>query len=96
MIIVLISGNGTNLQRLIDRVHIDENVNGEIVGVISNKKDAYGLTRAEHANIQTDVVEEFFIERNIAHYKNRNKYDEELEQVMDFYKPDLVVLFSVI
>ena len=89
---VLISGNGTNLQRLIDRVHIDENVNSEIVGVISNKKDAYGLTRAEHANIQTDVVEEFFIERNIAHYKNRNKYDEELEQVMDFYKPDLVVL----
>ena len=91
-IIVLISGNGTNLQRLIDRIHIDENVNSEIVGVISNKKDAYGLIRAEHANIQTDVVEEFFIKHNIAHHKNRDKYDEELEQVMDFYKPDLVVL----
>ena len=33
-ILVLISGNGSNLQRLIDNVHNNDNVQGEIVGVI--------------------------------------------------------------
>lgn len=49
---VLISGNGTNLQALIDA---KENVlqNCTIVRVISNRKAAYGLTRAKEANIPT-------------------------------------------
>ncbi|NLN42102.1 MAG: phosphoribosylglycinamide formyltransferase [Clostridiales bacterium] len=49
---VLISGNGTNLQAIIDG--IDKGIiNGRIKVVISNRKDAYGLTRASKANIES-------------------------------------------
>lgn len=49
---VLISGNGTNLQAIIDG--IDKGIiNGKIKIVISNRKDAYGLIRAKNANIQS-------------------------------------------
>jgi len=91
-ILVLISGNGTNLQRLINNVHNNNTVHGEIVGVISNNKDAYGLTRAKSANIQTNVVADTFVEREITYQKNREKYDLELLQVMDAYNADLIVL----
>ena len=51
-IVVLISGGGTNLQAIIDAC---ESVDypGKVVGVVSNKADAYGLTRAQNANIET-------------------------------------------
>ena len=91
-ILVLISGNGSNLQRLIDNVHNNDNVQGEIVGVISNKKHAYGLTRAENVKIQTDVVEDTYTERNITYRKNNVRYEEDLCQLIDFYSPDLIVL----
>lgn len=91
-ILILISGNGTNLQRLIDRVHINEMIRGEIVGVISNNEDAYGLTRSKHANIQTDVVADSFVERGITYQKKRDKYDQELMQVVESYNADLIVL----
>lgn len=91
-ILVLVSGNGTNLQRLIDRVHNNEQVDAEIVGVISNKKGAQALTRAEKANIQTDVVLETYMERSVMYRKDKLQYEKELCQVMEFYSPDLVVL----
>ncbi len=50
---VLISGGGTNLQSLIDKIH---GQTGEIAVVVSNKADAYGLTRAQKAGIPTQVV----------------------------------------
>lgn len=50
-IAVLISGGGTNLQALIDSAAENE-INGEIKLVISNKKDAYGLERAKKNNIE--------------------------------------------
>ena len=49
---VLISGSGTNLQALIDAIAAGQ-LNAEIVMVISSKPDAYGLTRASEAGIQT-------------------------------------------
>ena len=45
---VLVSGGGTNLQALIDEFHLGT-INGEIKLVISNRKNAYGLVRAENA-----------------------------------------------
>ena len=49
---VLISGNGTNLQAIIDG--IDKGIiNGRIKIVISNRKDAHGLIRAQKANIES-------------------------------------------
>ncbi|MBS5115565.1 MAG: phosphoribosylglycinamide formyltransferase [Erysipelotrichaceae bacterium] len=54
-IAVLVSGGGTNLQSIIDHCQ-DQYINGEIVLVVSNRKNAYGLTRAMHANIKTEVI----------------------------------------
>ena len=56
-IAVLISGGGTNLQALIDAT-IANKLNGEIVLVASNRKSAFGLTRAQNANIKTLVTKD--------------------------------------
>lgn len=49
---VLISGGGTNLQSIIDNIE-NGNINGEIELIISNRKDAYGLTRGKDAGIES-------------------------------------------
>jgi phosphoribosylglycinamide formyltransferase-1 len=54
-IVVLISGGGTNLQAIIDASKHD-NYSGDIVAVVSNKADVYGLTRAQDADIPTSVL----------------------------------------
>ncbi len=54
-IVVLISGSGTNLQALIDACKSAE-FPGHVVGVISNKEDAYGLERASNADISTTAL----------------------------------------
>lgn len=82
-VLVLISGNGSNLQAVIDGC--DDNVHAEVVGVISNKPDAYGLVRAHHSEIDTSCV--------IAHQgETRSDYDIRLKQAIDKYQPDLIVL----
>ena len=82
-VVVLISGNGSNLQAIIDGC--DDNLHADVVGVISNKPDAYGLIRAHHSEIDTSCV--------IA-YKNepRNEYDARLLAAVNKYQPDLIVL----
>lgn len=55
-IAVLVSGGGTNLQALIDAQRDGMINSGEISLVISNKKDAFALTRAERAGIKTETV----------------------------------------
>ena len=83
-IVVLISGNGSNLQAIIDDIHDDE-IDASIVAVISNKSKAYGLQRAEQAGIDTVVVEN-------TNSASREEYDQQLQQTIDQYQPDLVVL----
>ena len=56
-VVVLVSGGGTNLQAIIDAVNDGAITNTEIVGVISNNKNAYALERAKNANIESAVVE---------------------------------------
>jgi formyltetrahydrofolate-dependent phosphoribosylglycinamide formyltransferase len=53
---VLLSGNGTTLQNLIDRI-VDGRLSARIVLVVANHVEAFGLTRAERAGIPTAVVE---------------------------------------
>jgi phosphoribosylglycinamide formyltransferase 1 len=53
---VLISGSGTNLQAIIDRI-VAGTLDAEIVVVISNKKDAYGLERARNAGLKAVFVD---------------------------------------
>ncbi len=82
-IVVLISGNGTNLQAIVESC--DDNLQAEVVGVISNKPDAYGLIRAHHNEIDTSCV--------IAHQgEERAEYDARLKAAIDKYQPDLIVL----
>ncbi|MDX1451006.1 MAG: phosphoribosylglycinamide formyltransferase [Oleiphilaceae bacterium] len=83
-IVVLISGSGSNLQALIDAVN-EEALNGEIVAVISNKASAFGLQRAEQADIKTAVIDH-------AKYESREHFDAALLKEIEKYRPDLVVL----
>ena len=81
---VLISGNGSNLQALIDNFQKEES-NVYINCVISNKKDAFGLVRAERAEIDNHFVDH-------TKFRNRETFDQELIQILDGYNPDLIVL----
>ena len=53
---VLVSGGGTNLQAIIDAVENGTITNTELVGVISNNKNAYALTRAGNHQIPAQCV----------------------------------------
>ncbi len=83
-IVVLISGNGSNLQAVIDQCEQGK-INGRVSLVISNKADAYGLTRASQAGIPTAVVDH-------KDYPDRDSYDAQLRATIDQVKPDLIVL----
>lgn len=83
-IVVLISGNGSNLQAIIDTI-ASEQIPADVVAVISNKADAYGLERARTAHIQTDIL-------SYTDFQDREKYDQALMACIDKYKPDLIVL----
>ena len=79
-IAVLVSGSGSNLQAL-----IDANLSGQIVGVISNKPEAYALERAQKASIATAVIEH-------KQYPNREAFDDVMHQQLLDWDVDLVVL----
>ncbi|KAA0013707.1 phosphoribosylglycinamide formyltransferase [Billgrantia pellis] len=83
-VVVLISGNGSNLQALIDEQTHDR-LGGEIVAVISNVADAYGLQRARDAGIDAVVLPH-------GEYDSREAYDSALIKVIERHEPDLVVL----
>jgi phosphoribosylglycinamide formyltransferase-1 len=86
-IVVLISGNGTNLQAIIDKLH-DSTVaehNVQIVAVISDKADAYGLQRAQDAAICTQVIAG-------NESSTREQYDQRLSDAIDKLQPDLILM----
>ncbi|CAK5263028.1 unnamed protein product [Mycena citricolor] len=90
-IAVLISGSGTNLQALIDAQNTPALPNAEIVLVFSNRKAAYGLTRAVEANIPTGYLAlKTFLNSNPG--KSRDDYDAEVARRVFESWPDLVVL----
>ena len=84
-IVVMISGSGSNLQTLIEQIHLTD-VDAEIVGVIANKPDAYGLTRAENAGIANVCVD------SSLYANDRVAYDQLLISTIEQYQPDLIVL----
>ena len=81
-VVVLISGSGSNLQSLIDSA--DEG-GYSICAVVSNKADAFGLTRAQKAGIPTALLS------HLA-FATREDFDLALMDIIDQYEPDLVVL----
>ena len=52
-LVCLISGNGSNLQAIIDAISCNDLQNATIRLVLSNRKDAYGLQRARNSGIET-------------------------------------------
>lgn len=77
-IVVLISGNGSNLQAIID-AHLP------IASVISNRSDAFGLMRAKQAHIPIQVIDH-------KNYTSRDDFDLALRYKIDAFHPDLIVL----
>ena len=84
-IVVLISGNGSNLQAIIDSCTNGIIKNSRIAAVISNKADAYGLQRAQLANIEAVSIA-------ATNYANRQDYDQVLIEKINAYQPDVIVL----
>jgi len=85
---VFISGFGSNLQAIIDAVQAGE-LDAEIVVVVSNRKAAYGLVRAEQAGIPTLY---FPLKPYRDAGRSREEYDADLAERVAAYEPDLIVL----
>jgi len=82
-IAVLISGNGTNLQSIIDHIKAGK-LKCNLAVVISNKEDAYGLIRAKKAKIPA-----YFIDHKDI---PREEHEKKIIEILKKYKIDLVVL----
>lgn len=82
---VLVSGGGTNLQAIIDAVKNGDITNASLEVVISNKKDAYALTRAKENDIAAECV-------CIKDYDTREDFNKALIEKIDSYHLDLIVL----
>jgi formyltetrahydrofolate-dependent phosphoribosylglycinamide formyltransferase len=82
--VVLISGNGSNLQAILDACTSGA-LNAQVVAVISNKRAAFGLERAKCANVPAIVKPKL---KDL----DRRVYDTELADLVASYQPDWVVL----
>jgi len=82
--VVLISGNGSNLQSIIDTIEAGQ-INARLSAVISNNADAYGLTRARNHAIETRVIDHRV-------YDSRDAFDEALQRCVKEFEPDYIVL----
>lgn len=85
---MLISGSGTNLQAILDAC--DGGLLGaEVVVVVSNRKNAYGLVRAERAGVPTSYHP---MKPYLDDGRGRPQYDRDLAELVASYQPDWVVL----
>lgn len=83
-IVILLSGRGSNMQAIVERCAA-EGWPARVVGVVSNKADAAGLTWAAERGIATAVVDH-------KAFATREAFDAELARVIDLWGPDLLVL----
>tara|TARA_B100000963_G_scaffold344529_1_gene347466 strand:+ start:1123 stop:1725 length:603 start_codon:yes stop_codon:yes gene_type:complete len=83
-IAVLISGNGSNLEALIDACKRNF-INGSVDIIISNNPDAYGIQRAKNHSINYKIIDN-------KKYKTREDFDQALVQVLKNSNPNLIVL----
>ena len=83
-IVVLISGNGSNLQAIIDNIE-NKMWDIEIKAVISNNPSAYGLERAAQAGIPTKILPN-------KDFDSREAFDNALLNIIEQYHPKLIVL----
>ena len=83
-LVVLISGNGSNLQAVLDACKSGE-LDAQVIAVISNKADAHGLTRARNAGVEAIY---FAKQEN----ESRQNYDARLAAYVSTCLPDYVIL----
>lgn len=83
-IVVLISGNGSNMRAITDAIEAGD-IPAKLCAVISNRPDAKGLIKAAAAGISTDVIDH-------KQFSSRDAYDHSLMACIDQYQPDLLVL----
>jgi len=82
-IVVMISGGGSNLQAIIDSVK-QGYIKAEIVGVLSNKSNAFGISRAEKEGIPVKVVEKEGL--------TEEEFNSANALALEKFAPDLIVL----
>ncbi|WP_246168963.1 phosphoribosylglycinamide formyltransferase [Coxiella endosymbiont of Amblyomma sculptum] len=87
-IVVLISGNGSNLQAIINAIQ-HHGLAVEIRAVISNRKDAYGLERAQKHRIPTEILPH-------NEFSDRSSFEWTLQKTIDKYCPKLILLAGFI
>ena len=83
-LVVLISGNGSNLQAILDACASGE-LHASVVTVISNKPDAYGLVRARNARVEA-------VHFPKLENESRREYDARLANYVTTKLPDYIVL----
>ena len=84
-VVVLVSGGGTNLQAIIDAVEAKTITNTEIIGVISNNKNAYALERAKQHGIFAKCI-------SPKDYDTREAFNDAFLEELNGLNPDLIVL----
>lgn len=84
-IAVLVSGNGSNFQAIVDAIESGRIKNAKIACLISNKADAYALQRAARHNIKAIVMDN-------KSYPDRRSYDAAVVALLKEHGVDLVVL----
>ncbi len=87
-LVILISGSGSNLQAILDAIG-DDTIQAVPSLVVSNRKNAYGLVRAEQAGVPTAYFP-FKPYRDAG--KAREQYDADLAELIRPYQPDLIIL----
>lgn len=83
-LVVLISGNGSNLQAILDACKSGD-LNAEVVSVITNKAEAYGLVRAKNAGVDTLYFPKL-------KHESRSDYDSRLAAHVSTCLPDYIIL----
>ena len=83
-IAVLISGNGSNLEAIINACK-DNIINGSVDIVISNNPDAYGIQRAKNHSLDYKII-------NNNRFETREDFDRALVEELKYSNPDLIVL----
>ncbi len=83
-IVVIISGNGSNLQSIIDAIE-NGRLNARISLVISNNPEAFGLIRAQNHGLASQVIDH-------RDFEDRTQFDQALLQTVASQRPDYIVL----
>ena len=86
-LVVLISGSGSNLQALLDACQ-DGRLPARVAAVVSNRRDAYGLVRAQQASVPTLY---FPLKPYSDQGLPRETYDRDLAALISCFQPDLIV-----